>query len=322
MRYPLHKFLILVSILFSTLHASDNNIEQIIKIRLAGQLDEAKSKIDKLLKLKPTAKKELALRLERAVILDREGLHHNKRPVTEALLEIELASKLSKQMGPQQRGLVYYALATYFYRAEMAERTFTKAQSFSEKAINQLTLAGDTHGTADAVHRLGLIHFQRREMERARELFDRSLELDNKAGTRQWMLGEYHRHVGYIYQLADDWQTALSHFEKSFLARKNAGAIDASMFAANTLSSAQIKLGLLNEAYVSLEYVFDIANKINSPVGMSRAYFNQAKLAEKKGDFDSAITAYENLLTIARPIAYHSLIKRSENAIRKLTTQL
>ena len=113
---------------------------------------------------------------------------------------------------------------------------------------------GDKHGQADAVHRLGLIHFQRRandpetELALARKLYDQSLVLDKEGGARKWFCGEYGRHVGYIYYVRNEYEEAIPHFEDSLRCRVEAGAVDAAIFAAQTLGSTLVRADRAEEA--------------------------------------------------------------------------
>ena len=102
---------------------------------------------------------------------------------------------------------------------------------------------GDAHGEADAVHLLGLIRMQRGELEAARALFERSLELDATGGHRTFFRGEYERHVGFVLLEQGNRPAAVPYFERSLEFRREAGAIDASLFAANSLAGTLIVLG-------------------------------------------------------------------------------
>ena len=238
------------------------------------------------------ARAEVLLRLEIAKILDRVGLHTNTRPVEAALEEIELAGELARALSASSRGAVSLAKAWWYYRAEMAEREFINAEKHAVSALGLLELAGDVRARSDAAHQLGLIHMQRGELERARELFDWSLELDREAGERKWMLGEYHRHVAFVYALSGDWEASLPHFEWSLRYRVQAGAVDASLFAAVSLGRALVRTGNPAEAETHLKYAIGIAQAIPSPVGVARASLVVGQMHEALGNTSDAIAAY------------------------------
>jgi len=291
----------------------------IVTLRLAGKLEEARTAAEsQLLAPYPGPRTEIALRLELARIHDRIGLHTNTRPVQAALKEIERADSLAANLDPAARGAVAASYAYYYYRAEAAERLFPRSTEYVEFAITLLREGNDVRKLSDAVHLLGLIHMQRRELDRARELFDESLALDQSAGVRKWFLGEYHRHVAFVYALADDWEAALPHFEKSLQFRKEAGAIDASLFAAISLGTALIRTGRPAEAQPHLHYAATIADEIASPVGSARALMALGEMHERLNNLKEARISYEAARDAAALVKYTSLEVRAEAALQSL----
>ena len=263
--------------------AIDFDLNQVETLRLRGELEMAKqllaAAIDRA-DLSPD--RRIAQHLEMARILDRIGLHQNTRPVVEALAHIDVAAELLGSASEHNRAAVELAYADYYYRAEMSERVFSKAEEHARLAITLYAEMGDGHGQADAVHRLGLIEFQRRNLDSAEALFEESLYLDIAAGERTYFRGEYERHVGYVVYRRGDIESAVQHFERSLQARRDAGAIDASLFAAVTLASALIELGRRDEAQPILAYALDIAQRIESPVALERVNAAMEKFASKK----------------------------------------
>lgn len=294
-------------------------IDEIRTQRLLGALDEAQRLATVALDC-PGLEPEfgVALHLELARIHDRVGLHHNSRPVPTALEHIEQAVALETNPDLSTSAALELGQADYHYRAEMSAREFPTAIRHAEAAIRLFREAGDARGEADAVHRLGLIHFQRRELERARQLFDRSLELDDEAGSRAFFRGEYHRHIAFVYFVSDDVEAAIPHFQKSLRYRKDAVAIDASLFAAVSLGSALVDAGRAPEAVEPLLYALMIAEKIDSPAGKSRAGLVLGKMYEALGDPGSARQAYAMTLGLARSIGYQSIVRQAEEAQAEL----
>ena len=294
-------------------------LEAVAELRLAGKLEAAREAAEEGLRGSDlNAREELLLRLELAKILDRVGLHTNTRPVAAALEEIERADALTGVLSSSSRGAVALAKANWYYRAEMVEREFPLAEEHAVRAMAMFHLADDARARSDAVHQLGLIYLQRRELDRARVLFDESLGLDRNAGERKWMLGEYHRHVGFIYVLSDDWEAALPHFEKSLRYRKEAGAIDASLFAAVSLGTALVRTGSAADAEPYLLYAITIAQEIPSPVGKARASIILGEMYEEVGDRGQARSAYEAAMESAASVQYTNVEARAREALKRL----
>jgi len=306
-------------IVASDAETESEELTSILQLRLAGKLDEARSQaIAGLDRPDLTPRDEVALRLELAKIYDRVGLHTNTRPVHAALQEIERAESLAVDTDAATRGAVMRASAAYYYRAEMSDRIFAEASQQAQLAIALLEEAGDTRELSEAVHLLGLIHMQKGDLELARELFDQSLALDESVGVRAWMLGEYHRHVAFVFVLSGDWDSAVPHFEKSLRFRKEAGAIDASLFAAISLGRALIRTGSPEAAAPFLEYAIEIAEGIPSPVGKARAAMVLGEMYENTGNNSRAITAYETALQAAIAVNFAGVESRANEALKRL----
>jgi tetratricopeptide (TPR) repeat protein len=251
--------------------AADFDLTLVETMRLRGELDAAKQLLTAAIEnpdFSPDSR--IGQHLEMARVLDRIGLHRNTRPVAEALTHIDDAAELLSSASEYNRAAVELAYADYYYRAEMSEREFSTAEEHARRAIALYEEMGDGYGQADAVHRLGLIEFQRRNLDSAEALFKESLDLDIEAGERTFFRGEYERHVGYVFYRRGDVESATRHFERSLQARRDAGAIDASLFAAVSLASTLIELDRRDEAKPNLDYALNIAQRIESPVGLER----------------------------------------------------
>ena len=294
-------------------------LDRIRSLRLSGALAEAQTLAHDTLSCDGLeAERGVAVHLELARILDRFGLHRNTRPVSQALEQIHAAAALVPNPGPDLEAALELARADYYYRAEMSEREFSTAIGHAEAAIRLFQQVGDRHGEAEAVHRLGLIHFQRRELETARQLFDRSLELDDAGGSRVFFLGEYHRHVAFVHLLSDDVPGAIPLFEKSLQNRKDAGAVDASLFAAVSLASALVTVGRSHEARAPLLYALMIAEAIDSPAGQTRATRVLGRMYEALEQPRSAEHAYELTRRTAQAIGYASIAGEAEEALERI----
>ena len=260
-------------------------LEEIRNLRLQGRLDDARLLADRELEAGELDQQlAIELNLELARILDRSGLHTNTRPVAAALEHLEAAQSLLEPPNLAGRAAVELGLAYYYYRAEMAGREFQIATTHVQRAIVLFSQLADESGEADAVHLLGLIKLQSGNLQEARELFEQSLTLDKAGANRVWFRGEYERHVGYVLQTSGDRLAAIPYFKRSLVARLEAGAIDASMFAALTLAESQFVLGDLGDAAINAEYALSIGERISSPVGKARATDLIERIKENKKD--------------------------------------
>ena len=297
----------------------DDYLSQVRSLRLAGQLDEAQELAEASLSTLPAPFDTVRLHLEIAKIHDRVGLHQNTRPVAAALVHIDMATNAAKPGHRESEALIELARADYFYRAEMAEREFPEADRHARHAIKLFQQIGDRRNEADAVHRLGLIEMQRGNLDRARELFEQSLLLDQQAGERKFFRGEYERHVGYVLLMQGDNENAIPYFERSLELRQEVGAIDASQFAASTLASSLVNAGRLDEAWQFVAYAMMVAQKIDSPVGKARIGLVQGRLHGKAGDKLAAQLAFEMTIDVAKSVAYSSMVELASKELDALT---
>ena len=298
---------------------ADDLLSQVSSLRLAGQLVEAQELAEESLSKSPMAFDTVRLHLEIAKIHDRVGLHQNTRPVAAALVHIDKAADAAEPGHRESEALVELARANYFYRAEMAEREFPEADRHARRAIKLFQQLGDRHYEAEGVHRLGLIELQRGNLDHARELFVQSLLLDQSAGERKFFRGEYERHVGFVLLMQGDNESAIPYFKRSLERRREAGAIDASLFAASTLASSLVNAGRLDEARPVIAYAMMVAQKIDSPVGMARIGLIQGRLHAKAGDKRAAQLALEMTIDVAKSVAYSSMAEQARKELGALT---
>jgi len=292
------------------------SIDQVKAARLRGELSSAQAMAQRALATGTLdATGEVMMRLELASIHDRFGLHENTRPVAGALAQVDSAALANVIGDPRLDAAIELARSEFEYRAEMAEREFLRATVHAERARELFAALGDGHGEAEAVHRLGLIRLQQGRLNDARELFDRSLALDRSAGERPFFRGEYERHVAFVELFSGDTEAAIPHFRRSLDARRRAGAIDASLFAANSLASALVDIGRAEEAQPYLDYAMTVARQVSSPVGRARNSLVLGRIHEATGNHAAARAAFESALRVADSIGLSSVARQARSAL-------
>ena len=315
-----HKTLLVLLVIAATVATAEepDRFEEIRELRWAGELNEALDLTDETLNEVTDPFDKVRAHLEAARTHDRIGLHFNTRPVAAVLEHIDAAALAAEPGHELSEAMIAMARAAYFYRAEMAEREFPITEQHTLRAIEIFDRLEDRRNQADAVHRLGLVELQRRNLDRAHELFDESLRLDREGGERIFFRGEYGRHVGFVYLLKGDNEAAIPYFERSLEARKQAGAIDASLFAASQLGSSLVTAGRLDEAGPILKYGMTVARKIDSPVGKARIGLVQGRLHAQAGDSDAARAVLERTIEIAESVSYSSVAEQAREELEKL----
>jgi len=304
-------------------------IETVDTLRYEGRLDRAIREVDMTFACEElTTPDKVTLHLRLATIHDRKGLHHNTRPVRAALQEIMTAQSLAAENDLPSQAAIKLALARYYYRAEMAERKFTLAEDYATDASKRFAALGDSRGEADAAHLLGLVHFQRGQMEHAEYYFGESLRLEGKAardnpgsGARPELMSDFARHMAFVYDATGQPQQALEYYRDALRIRRDGGLVDASMFAAVSYANALIEADRADEAGEFIADALRIADRINSPVGEMRALATRAKEREALGDPAAAVADYAAVRALAETVASESYRDWADAAIARLTPE-
>jgi len=290
----------------------DDTPAQVRELRLQGKLEAAQSLAEKtIFETGISPGEAFDIRLELARIYDRFGLHFRSRPVLAALDEIDTATKLAADLGDVYEARAKLARANYYYRAEMSERKFPTAIQLLNESL-RLFPVSNFHDRAEAVHLQGLIHLQMRELDLARELFDESLRLDIQGGARVFFLGEYERHVAFVFIFQDNPSEAIPHLERSLDARIEAGAIDASLFAANTLASQQLALGNLDAIPALLEYSESVLENLDSPYGEYQYLMINGRFRDEIKDHCQSSEIYRRAEIVAGSINWDAGLRQAD----------
>lgn len=306
-------------IYFSSLQAQElTELNTIQALRIKGELKAALEIAENSIRANKTASEKILLHLEMAKIHDRIGLHQNTRPVKLSLENIEAAYQLSVENYSILWAEVALERGRYFYRAELAKRKFDQATYYTNMAIKGAKESGNTVLEADAVHLSGLIYLQQNQLQKAKALFDKSLELDRIKGERAIFRGDYERHMGFVVYLSGDTLASVPYFERSLEHRKSAGAVDQCLFAARILGFTLLHCNRFEEAKSVLLYGFAIAELIDSPAGKARLGSAIGQLYEKQGLLNEARIAYTMTNKIARSIQYTSMINSTDEALKRI----
>ena len=250
----------------------DAPFEIVRQLRLEGKLASAEeTALDYIDSNASSVDQKHQMRLELAVIYDRQSLHDGTRPSEKALGQLRYIETAATTPGAAVRAGLNYGFARYFYRAEMPGPEFKIAETYVTRAVDAYTSLGDIYGQAEAVHLHGLIEMQRGNYEQAAALFDESLRLDESAGARVFFRGEYDRHMGFVLYLKGEPEESLPYFRHSVEAREIAGATDPLVFAKITLASILNELGNDEEALPIAKDAMASARTIGSKVAQARA---------------------------------------------------
>jgi tetratricopeptide (TPR) repeat protein len=294
--------------------------EEVRQARLAGLLDEATRLARDGLSLPDATPTTLvALYLELARIQDRRGLHNNSRPVAEASAFADSAWAHLPSGDDKLTADVVSLRAELAYRAEMGT-DFPAARVHASEALSLYRAIDEPYGEAEAVHRLGLIALQQGQLAEARRLFEESRRIDEAAGARPLFQGEYERHIAFVDLFEGNVEVALPHLERSLALRRHSGAIDAAMFAANSLASALVDVGRPRDALEPLQYAISVAESIDSPMGTARNSMVAGRVQLALGDESAALAEFNEVIRIAEAVGADQLVRQATDAIAAISS--
>jgi tetratricopeptide (TPR) repeat protein len=310
---------LLLSLLAPGPAQGDDVLARVRQLRIQGALAEARAGAEsELASGRGGSDLQVALHLELALIHDRFGLHRGTRPVAAALVHVEAASQLAARGTPLLRAQVELARAEFSYQAEMAERGFADTMRYARDALQQFRDLQDAHGEADALHKLGLVHLQRGELDAARTLFDQSRDRDRAGGERELFQADYERHVGFVLVRKGEAGAAIPYFERSLALRRRAGAVDASLFAATALATTLLDTGQATQAQPHLLYALLTAQRLDSGAGRAQACLLSARMYESLGDVAAARMAGEAALQAATASGQASVSRQAREVLERL----
>jgi hypothetical protein len=294
------------------------HLDSVRVVRLAGHLEQAIELARSALTASDVEPDiAVSLFLELARIHDRIGLHTNSRPALLATLYADSASARLLVNEGSLAAAVHAMRAELAYRAEMGT-DFPQAREYAYRALQLYRATGDRHGEAEAVHRLGLIALQRDDLPEARRLFEESRLLDEAAGRRPFFAGEYERHIAFVELAEGNLIGAIPHLERSLALRRQSGAVDAAMFAANSLAAALLDAGRAHDAAEPLLYAITIARSIDSPVGAARNSLVAARLHSALGDHEAALRAFHDAERLAVGVGSQTMARQARMGIAGL----
>ncbi len=297
------------------------DIQRIQRERITGSLAKAEADARRLLECpRLGAKVRLRLAIELAAVLDRNGLHHNTRPVMEAET---LLNGFDADIGEDDidgRALLTLALARLRYHAEMSGKRFEKTTLGARKAESLFRQAEDPAGAANAIHLLGRVELQKRNFDAARTHFDASLNaMDARSDLdRSIFLSDYHRHVGMISLLSGRPGAAVLDLEKSLALRDAAGSKDYGLFARTMLGSVLIDGGHPRQARVHLEEALQLAGDLPSPFGHLQATHQMARMHEALGEHNAAAAAYRGAIEHAAKLGVGGILEEARERLNAL----
>ncbi|NNE97548.1 MAG: tetratricopeptide repeat protein [Pyrinomonadaceae bacterium] len=255
------------------------------------------------------------LKVELARVIIRKNFHNNTSD-EEALRLYRDAEEIAKKA--ENKGLLGKALyGIGFYKFKLGSKSWDNALASLYKSLKIRREIGDTFGISQSLFTIGTIYQRRGKAEAAEKIYEESLQLAKDAKSI-YMEGENERHIGYLFYLRGEFDSALPHFFRSLEKRRTIGYDDGEIFALITIGQTYEKLGDLEKAKRYLKKALPIARSINSRVAQTRIYASLGSVFYDQKKTEKARISLNKAKQYATLIGYTSTVKGVQELLEKL----
>ena len=150
---------------------------------------------------------------------------------------------------------------------------------------------------ADWMHELGNHYSLLGEMDAAREMYEKALEISERLGRLEGMANQY-GNLGLIAQTRGDLDEAEKMLRKSLEIEERLGHLEGMAAACGNLGLIYETRGDLDEAEKMLRKSLEIAERLGHLEGMAADYGNLGLVAQTRGDLDEAEKMHRKALEI------------------------
>jgi len=176
-----------------------------------------------------------------------------------------------------------------------------KAEEMVNKALEIDERLGLQKGMARQYGNLGLIYQKRGELDKAEEMHKRSLEIAEKLGRLEGMANQY-CNLGLIYQDKNEFNKAEEMVNKALEIDKKLGLQEGMAQDYGNLGLICRRRGELDKAEKMLNKALEIHKKLGLQEGMSADYGNLGAIYLTRGDLDKAEEMQNNALEIDKKL--------------------
>ena len=182
---------------------------------------------------------------------------------------------------------------------EFFYRTGDLASAFSvlEKWLDLCGIESVTKETADAYGNLGILYKIRGELDRAEEMYQNSLAINETLGSKEGMANAY-GNLGNLYQIRGELDRAEGMHQKSLTINETLGRKEGIANAYGNLGNLYQIRGELDRAEEMYQKSLDIDEALGRKAGMANAYGNLGYLYQTREELDRAEEMHQKALDI------------------------
>ncbi len=208
-------------------------------------------------------------------------------------------------------------LIRYNRALNLGEGSYDEALMFFRRALVIREGLNDTHGIAESLFHVGLIHERLGQTDEARKQYEAALETATAHGHK---LEESYarRHLAGIAQEAGDLGTALAGFQRSLALREELGY--RILLPLSLLAVGDVLLAQNNDA-AALEYfqrANDLAETMDIPLAQLFVLLSLGATKQKAGEIEVARDHYQRALVLAEANSFNEGITAAREALAAL----
>lgn len=246
-------------------------------------------------------------------------------------------------------GAVYYSIGTIFFYLSDYDNAIEEYM----KSYKNYDLAKNEHGVAESLNGIGSLYYAINDNNKAIHYLNTSLEScnilkNNKLkqkvldglGRSYKNLQDYSKalyyleecvnlideingnphvkahafnNMGDVYFFQDNFEQALTYFEKSLALRKEAGFLTGQSESLNNLAKVHLRLGEYEEASKRLNISLDLSIKSKSVDVQADSYRLFSELYEKTGDHNKALLNFKRFFELDKQIRNETSDRRAKS---------
>lgn len=215
------------------------------------------------------------------------------------------------EVSPDNKKLLAEALCLNAY-AESRIGDFKSAVTDAKRALELSRELSDLEGEADALRRLGYVHWQKTDYPMALEFYDGALKAASQAKARK-LIGKTMIEMGNLYNSMSDFVKARSSYLEAAVIMKEEKDLNELARIYNNLGSLYLGQKRYRDALKVLSQCITLADQIGDLTIKGWAEFNSAHAHLKLGRPNDALDHLNTSMT---------LLRRSDDRVGVMTTYL
>jgi diguanylate cyclase (GGDEF)-like protein len=205
--------------------------------------------------------------------------------------------------------LIYYAKGNY-----------NQALEFMFQALRLYETAGDAGGQGVILNALGNVYSKLADTARARENFEKALEIARKTGNKQLIVGCL-VNIGEIHSKQRDWDRARECLDRALPVARELGSRDFISVCLNNIGDVMREKGKTEEALRYYLESLKIFETMNARPRMAVSYLNIGRLYLKTGNPAEAERYLLKAFDLARDVQERSIQKDAAEVLNALYAQ-